>query len=169
MQLHMGRKVTALIVVTTALLIVCTAGRAALNRSNDSAPCPAGFVIDRVEGCQEQGIWRATTVNGSEYDRNAHAVYMAFLPYGNAVAREMVRCMNRESHGNRFAANTHDSHGGSYGLLQLNGVHRWRSESLAQFKARMFNVKSHLEAAVRLYNGARHAYGNGFQPWGGWC
>lgn len=75
--------------------------------------------------------------------------------------RCMVRIMFRESGGNPRAANYRDTAGGSYGLMQLNGVHRWRGESLAQFRQRMWNPASHLAAAKRLYDGS------GFGPWKG--
>jgi len=75
--------------------------------------------------------------------------------------RCMVRIMRRESGGNPRAANYRDVNGGSYGLLQLNGVHRWRGESMAAFRARMWNPRSHLIAAKRLYDGS------GFGPWRG--
>ena len=75
--------------------------------------------------------------------------------------RCMVRIMWRESGGNPRAANYGDSNGGSYGLLQLNGAHRWSGESMSAFRARMWNPVTHLAAAKRLYNGS------GFGPWGG--
>jgi len=74
----------------------------------------------------------------------------------------MIRCARRESGFNPRAANYGDSNGGSYGLLQLNGVHRWRGETMAQFRARMWNPRTHLAAAVRLARG-------GLGPWGGGC
>jgi soluble lytic murein transglycosylase-like protein len=73
----------------------------------------------------------------------------------------MVRIMWRESGGNPRAANYRDANGGSYGLLQLNGAHRWRGESMAAFQQRMWDPVSHLAAAKRLYNGS------GFGPWRG--
>jgi soluble lytic murein transglycosylase-like protein len=73
----------------------------------------------------------------------------------------MVKIMWRESGGNPRAANYRDTAGGSYGLLQLNAVHRWRGETLAQFRARMWNPTTHLAAAKRLYQGS------GFAPWRG--
>jgi len=75
--------------------------------------------------------------------------------------RCMARIMWRESGGNPRAANYRDANGGSYGLLQLNGAHRWRGESLSSFQRRMWNPYSHLAAAKRLYNRS------GFAPWRG--
>lgn len=76
--------------------------------------------------------------------------------------RTMLCIAKRESGLNPRAANYRDSNGGSYGLLQLNGVHRWRGESLAQFQRRMWNPTTHLQAAKRLARG-------GLGPWGGGC
>jgi hypothetical protein len=45
-------------------------------------------------------------------------------------------------------------------LFQMNGVHRWRGESLSQFRARMWNPTTHMTAVVRLARG-------GLGPWGG--
>ncbi len=95
----------------------------------------------------------------SESSRMTQLVYKTF-GWG-WEGRCMVRIMWRESGGNPRAANYGDSNGGSYGLLQMNGAHRWRSETLAQFRARMWNPTSHLAAAKRLYDSS------GFSPWGG--
>jgi hypothetical protein len=97
---------------------------------------------------------------------------MVMKTFGPRYGPTMVRCMNRESGGNPLAANWGDSNGGSFGLLQLNGVHRWRSESMAQFRARMWNPVTHLQAAKRLFDSARRDRSsgyNGFAPWGGGC
>lgn len=112
----------------------------------------------------------AGSAQANTSSQNARLVYTTFTKYyGSSVGTEMVRCMYRESHGNERAANYGDSNGGSYGLLQLNGAHRWRSETIQQFRYRMWNVKEHLAQAVRLFRDAKHYYGNGFQPWGGGC
>lgn len=102
--------------------------------------------------------------------QNAALVYRTFTHYyGSAVGAEMVRCMWRESHGDEHASNWGDSHGGSFGLLQLNGVHAWRGESASAFRARMWNPVENVMQGVRLWRDARRYYGNGFQPWGGGC
>lgn len=95
----------------------------------------------------------------TEAARMAALVHKTF-GYGY-VGRCMVRIMWRESGGNPRAANYRDVSGGSFGLLQLNGVHRWRGESMAAFRARMWNPVTHLAAAKRLYDGS------GFGPWRG--
>lgn len=95
----------------------------------------------------------------SESQRMTALVYKTFG--AGYVGRCMVRIMWRESGGNPRAANYRDANGGSYGLLQLNGAHRWRGESLSQFQRRMWNPYTHLAAAKRLYDGS------GFGPWRG--
>jgi len=95
----------------------------------------------------------------------AEAAQMSALVYrafgGGWQGRCAVAIMWRESGGNPRAANYRDSNGGSFGLMQLNGVHRWRGEPLSSFVRRMTNPYTHLEAAKRLYRGS------GFGPWGG--
>ena len=99
---------------------------------------------------------------GTSRSEKARMTALVYKTFGAGwQGRCMVRIMQRESGGNPRAANYSDSNGGSYGLLQLNGVHRWRSETLAQFRARMWNPSTHLAAAKRLYNGS------GFGPWRG--
>lgn len=100
---------------------------------------------------------------GTSPSQYAKSKAMVMKTFGPRYGPTMVRCMNRESGGNPRAANWGDSNGGSFGLLQLNGVHRWRSETMAQFRARMWNPVTHLIAAKRLFDGS------GFGPWGGGC
>jgi len=100
---------------------------------------------------------------GTSKAQYAKSKAMVMAVFGPRYGPTMVRCMNRESGGNPRAANWGDSNGGSFGLLQLNGVHRWRSETMAQFRARMWNPVTHLIAAKRLFDSS------GFGPWGGWC
>jgi len=98
--------------------------------------------------------------NGTERARMTTLIYKTF---GTGwQGRTMLCIAKRESGLNPRAANYHDSNGGSYGLLQLNGVHRWGGESLAQFQRRMWNPVTHLQAAKRLARG-------GLGPWGGGC
>lgn len=51
------------IVLATAIALILTLSSGALG--NDGTPCPTGYVQDRVEGCQESGIWKRTTVSKS--------------------------------------------------------------------------------------------------------
>jgi SLT domain-containing protein len=109
----------------------------------------------------------ASTAGADNYGTNsaqyAKSKAMVMKTFGPKYGPTMVRCMNRESGGNPHASNWGDSNGGSFGLLQLNGAHRWRSETMAQFRARMWNPVTHLIAAKRLFDSS------GFGPWGGWC
>jgi SLT domain-containing protein len=99
---------------------------------------------------------------GTTRSEAASMTRLVYQTFGSGwEGRCMVRIMWRESGGNPHAANYGDSNGGSYGLLQLNGVHRWAGESLAAFQRRMWNPYSHLAAAKRLYDRG------GFAAWGG--
>jgi hypothetical protein len=100
---------------------------------------------------------------GTTRSQYAKSKAMVMATFGPRYGPVMVRCMDRESGGNPHASNWGDSNGGSYGLLQLNGAHRWRSESMAQFRARMWNPVTHLQAAKRLFDSS------GLAPWGGGC
>ena len=70
----------------------------------------------QTSGADSYGTTRA------EASSSEAAVKAVFRPYGRYVENCMVRVMWRESGGNPRAANYHDSNGGSYNLLQLNGA-----------------------------------------------
>lgn len=88
-------------------------------------------------------------------------IHKAFDRYG--IGNLMVCIAGRESGFNPMAANYGDSNGGSYGLFQINGIHRWAGESLRHFEWRMWNPYSNISFAVRLYRTS------GLGPWGGGC
>lgn len=99
---------------------------------------------------------------GTTTEKHAQSVKLIYETFGHGYTGDcFVRIMDRESGGNPLAANWGDSHGGSFGLLQMNGAHRWRGESMLAFEHRMWNPQTHLLAAKRLYDGS------GFSPWGG--
>lgn len=76
----------------------------------------------------------------------------------------MVRCARRESGFNPRAANWHDSHGGSFGLFQINGVHNvGYGYATKAWVARMMNPYENIKVAVIL------ARRGGLGPWGGGC
>lgn len=76
----------------------------------------------------------------------------------------MVRCAIRESGLNPRAANWRDSHGGSFGLFQINGIHDPSPGTYATraWIQKMFNPYENIKVAVRLARG-------GLGPWGGSC
>jgi len=100
---------------------------------------------------------------GTTSKERAQMTALIYKTFGTGwQGRTMLCIAKRESGLNPRAANYRDSNGGSYGLLQLNGVHRWSNESLSQFQRRMWNPVTHLIAAKRLARG-------GLGPWGGGC
>lgn len=76
----------------------------------------------------------------------------------------MVRCVARESGFNPRAANWNDSHGGSFGLFQINGIHDPAPGKYATraWISKMMNPVENIKVAVRLARG-------GLGPWGGGC
>lgn len=91
-----------------------------------------------------------------------------------STGQEMVRCAKRESGLNPYASNFHDSNGGSYGALQINGIHardvkgrwvsKWRNPvDFNKWRWRMYVAKNNVRQAVALY------HGGGMSHWGGGC
>ena len=110
----------------------------------------------------------ATADNYGGYVNSPQMAGLVYAKFGGGYAgRCAVAIMYRESKGNPRASNYRDSNGGSYGLMQLNGAHRWRGESLSQFQRRQWNPVTHLIAARRLYDAQRRAGFSGFGPWRG--
>lgn len=100
---------------------------------------------------------------GTNSKERARMTALIYKTFGTGwQGRTMLCIAKRESGLNPRAANYRDSNGGSYGLFQLNGIHRWRGESLSQFQRRQWNPTTHLIAAKRLARG-------GLGPWNGGC
>lgn len=65
-----------------------------------------------------------------------------------------LRCIiARESRGNPYAYNGGDPHGGSRGLMQINGVHtRWLIErGVIRWRGDLFNAQRNLRAGYKVY------------------
>lgn len=94
-------------------------------------------------------------------------IHRTFDRYG--VGSFFVCVANRESGFNPRAANWHDSHGGSFGLFQINGV--WsprgyvsRGDRVSMnWVRRMWNPYQNTAVALSLYRRS------GTVPWGGHC
>lgn len=106
------------------------------------------------------GEARADNYGGTSRAYQAQIINMIYAKFGSGyVGRTMVCIARRESGLNPRAANYHDSNGGSFGLFQINGIHRgW-----ADFN-RIFDPAYNIQAAYRLSHGGR-ALG----PWGYHC
>lgn len=106
---------------------------------------------------------RADNYGGVSKTHESQMKALIYKHFGTGwLGREMVCIARRESGLNPRAANYRDSNGGSYGLFQMNGIHRWRNESLSEFQRRMWNPTTHMQAVVRLARG-------GLGPWLGGC
>lgn len=91
-------------------------------------------------------------------------VRMVRHEFGHGRLGDTMLCIARRESGlNPRAANWTDSHGGSFGLFQLNGVHSPRGWAYRAWVRRMWNPAANIAAARRLYDAA------GLGPWGGGC
>lgn len=86
--------------------------------------------------------------------------------WSGTSAQTMLRCIRRESGFNPKAVNWRDPNGGSHGLTQINGIHRYAFVSIWHLR---YTIKGNLEMAYRLYRADRAQGGSGFGPWGGYC
>ena len=107
----------------------------------------------------------ADNFGGVSYQSQAKMKSIIYAEFGhNWRGDAMVRCARRESGFNPRAANWRDSHGGSFGLLQINGVHnRGYGYATPKFIQAMFDPYQNVRMAHKLMNGA------GLGPWGGGC
>jgi hypothetical protein len=90
---------------------------------------------------------------------------MIYKAFGTGwKGQTMIRCARRESGFNPRAANWRDSHGGSFGIFQINGIHDPAPGSYATraWIAKMMVPAENIKVAVRLARG-------GLGPWGGGC
>lgn len=78
------------------------------------------------------------------------------------------RVMWRESRCDMMAWNPRDPHGGSFGLMQVNGSWlRWlRGHGIIEFKEDLSDPELNLTAALAIWEYAHNRYGKGWNPWG---
>lgn len=108
----------------------------------------------------------ADNFGGVSYAYQLQVKQMVYKEFGHGwQAEAMIRCIRRESGFNPKAANWTDSHGGSFGLAQINGIHDPSPGKYATkaWIARMWDPVQNLRQAHRLM-------GKGdLGPWGGSC
>jgi hypothetical protein len=108
------------------------------------------------------GSASADSYGGVSYATQQNVKQLVYAEFGhNWKAEAMIRCIRRESGFNARAFAPRDSHGGSAGLTQINGVHGPGGYMTAAFKERMFNPVENLKQAHRLMNSS------GLGPWRG--
>jgi hypothetical protein len=109
------------------------------------------------------GSASADNYGGVSRSYEAQMKQLIYANFGHGWKGEtMIRCARRESGFNPRAFAPRDSHGGSAGLFQINGVHGPGGYMTAAFRERMFNPYENIKVAVRLARG-------GLGPWGGGC
>jgi Transglycosylase SLT domain len=108
----------------------------------------------------------ADNYGGVSYGHQQYIKGLVYQEFGHGwQAEAMIRCIRRESGFNERAANWGDSHGGSFGLAQINGVHDPSPGNYATkaWIQTMFDPRANLRQAHRLM-------GKGdLGPWGGSC
>ncbi len=111
----------------------------------------------------------ASVANADNYGRVSRATInqvnqLVYREFGhNWRAEAIIRCIRRESGHNAKAANWGDSHGGSFGLAQINGIHAPGGHAYPAWIRKMWDPVENLKAAHALMRGA------GLGPWGGGC
>jgi hypothetical protein len=118
-----------------------------------------------VASAASVGTAQADNYGGVSSAYKQQMINLVYANFGhNWKGDTMVRCVNRESGFNPRAANWHDSHGGSFGLFQINGIHDPAPGSYATkaWISKMMNPYENIKVAVRLARG-------GLGPWGGSC
>jgi len=84
--------------------------------------------------------------------------------FGPGQLGRVMNCIAwRESNMRPWASNLRDANGGSYGLLQLNGIWRNHGETIHHFARRMHNPWQNVRLAHQLVRA------RGLEPWGGGC
>lgn len=106
----------------------------------------------------------ADSYGGNSPKEQRKMVRLIHREFGHGRLGRVMECIARRESGlNPRAANWTDSHGGSFGLLQLNGVHSPTGHAYAAWVHRMWNPVVNLRVAHRLYRAA------GLEPWNGGC
>lgn len=114
-------------IIYAALLLSITSWGACESRTTSAAPAPSAKLAESaryVELTPLPATAPPAVVAAVGVDRYRH---LALAAGWSAQAWPRVRCIiRRESNGNPNAYNRGDGHGGSRGLMQINGVHtKW--------------------------------------------
>lgn len=107
----------------------------------------------------------ADSYGGNSRSEQAYVTRLIYQTFGTGWRGQTMLCIARRESGlNPRAANWHDSHGGSFGLFQINGVHDPSPGSYATqaWIGKMLNPVENVRMAARLARG-------GLGPWGGGC
>lgn len=117
-----------------------------------------------ITACLLSPVAKAENYGGNAPAEKRRMVRLIHREFGYGwLGRTMVCIARRESGLNPRAANYQDTRGGSFGLLQLNGVHSPTGYAYRAWIHRMWLPKQNLRRAHRLYRA------EGLGPWGGGC
>ena len=155
-------------------LVLCTVfGVTALTGAPSASKEPSGTIALAPISVQPYLIEPTTTTSSTIYidpyttaceQFSALAINLGWDPEQRTVLESI---MKRESNCTPNAINRKDPHGGSRGLLQINGSwHKWlTAKGIIAKPADLLLAQTNLLAGLEIYNYGMERYGFGWGPW----
>jgi hypothetical protein len=155
-------------------LVLCTVfGVTALTGAPSASKEPSGTIALAPISVQPYLIEPTTTTSSTIYidpyttaceQFSALAINLGWDPEQRTVLESI---MKRESNCTPNAINRKDPHGGSRGLLQINGSwHKWlTAKGIIAKPADLLQAQTNLLAGLEIYNYGMERYGFGWGPW----
>lgn len=155
-------------------LVLCTVfGVTALTGAPSASSAPSGTIALAPLNVQNYLIEPTTTTSSTIYidpytsaceQFSALAINLGW-PADQRTVLESI--MKRESNCTPNVINRKDPHGGSRGLLQINGSwHNWLIEKgIITKPANLLQAQTNLLAGLEIYNYGVERYGFGWGPW----
>ena len=155
-------------------LVLCTVfGITALTGAPSASKEPSGTIALAPISVQPYLIEPTTTTSSTIFidpystaceQFSALAINLGWDPDQRTVLESI---MQRESNCTPKAINRKDPHGGSRGLLQINGSwHKWLiGKGIITKKQDLLQARTNLLAGLEIYNYGMERYGFGWGPW----
>ena len=155
-------------------LVLCTVfGVTALTGAPSASKEPSGTIALAPISVEPYLIEPTTTTSSTIYidpyttaceQFSALAINLGWDPEQRTVLESI---MKRESNCTPNAINRKDPHGGSRGLLQINGSwHKWlTAKGIIAKPADLLQAQTNLLAGLAIYNYGVERYGFGWGPW----
>lgn len=155
-------------------LVLCTVfGVTALTGAPSASKEPSGTIALAPISVQPYLIEPTTTTSSTIYidpyttaceQFSASAINLGWDPEQRTVLESIIK---RESNCTPNAINRKDPHGGSRGLLQINGSwHKWlTAKGIIAKPADLLQAQTNLLAGLEIYNYGMERYGFGWGPW----
>jgi hypothetical protein len=155
-------------------LVLCTVlGFTALTGAPSASSVPSGTIALAPISVEPYLIEPTTTTSSTIFidpystaceQFSALAINLGWDPDQRTVLESI---MKRESNCTPNAINRKDPHGGSRGLLQINGSwHKWLiSKGIITKPKDLLQARTNLLAGLEIYNYGMERYGFGWGPW----